>query len=191
MRSATAILTLAAALFAGGVFESANATPLRGLASHYGYRSKTANGEMMNPQAMTAAHPSLPFGTHVRVTDVGDPPRGGRAHQRPRPVRQRPHHRPLDRGGTGARHHRPRRRDGRSRGRFLSKNQALDRLPRGGAPLISGARAPVAELVDAPDSKSGCRKAVPVRLGPGAHFSSRGHSRPAANALGSHGEAAT
>ena len=25
---------------------------------------------MMNPQAMTAAHPSLPFGTHVRVTDV-------------------------------------------------------------------------------------------------------------------------
>lgn len=70
MRSATAILTLAAALLAGGVFESANATASRGLASHYGYRSKTANGEMMNPQAMTAAHPSLPFGTRVRVTDV-------------------------------------------------------------------------------------------------------------------------
>jgi len=70
MRSATAILTLAAALFASGVFESANATAARGLASHYGYKSKTASGEMMNPQAMTAAHPSLPFGTHVRVTDV-------------------------------------------------------------------------------------------------------------------------
>lgn len=70
MRSLTAILTLAAALLVGGVFESANATPSRGLASHYGYRSKTASGEMMNPQAMTAAHPSLPFGTHVRVTDV-------------------------------------------------------------------------------------------------------------------------
>ncbi len=70
MRSAIAILTLAAALLVGGVFESANATPSRGLASHYGYRSKTANGEMMNPQAMTAAHPTLPFGTHVRVTDV-------------------------------------------------------------------------------------------------------------------------
>ncbi len=70
MRSATAILTLAAALFAGGVVESANATASRGLASFYGYRAKTANGEMMNPQAMTAAHPSLPFGTHVRVTDV-------------------------------------------------------------------------------------------------------------------------
>jgi rare lipoprotein A len=70
MRSATAILTLAAALFAGGVVESANATASRGLASFYGYHAKTANGEMMNPQAMTAAHPSLPFGTHVRVTDV-------------------------------------------------------------------------------------------------------------------------
>jgi rare lipoprotein A len=70
MRSETAILTLAAALFAGGVVESANATASRGLASFYGYHAKTANGEMMNPQAMTAAHPSLPFGTHVRVTDV-------------------------------------------------------------------------------------------------------------------------
>ena len=71
MRSFTTILMFAAALSMGGVFENANATPSRGLASHYGYRSKTANGEMMNPQAMTAAHPSLPFGTHVRVTDVG------------------------------------------------------------------------------------------------------------------------
>jgi rare lipoprotein A len=70
MRSATAILTLAVALFAGGVIECANATSSRGLASHYGYKSKTANGEMMNPQAMTAAHPTLPFGTRVRVRDV-------------------------------------------------------------------------------------------------------------------------
>ena len=70
MRSTTAILALAAALFASGVFEGANAMPSRGLASHYGYRSKTASGEMMNPQAMTAAHPTLPFGTRVRVTDV-------------------------------------------------------------------------------------------------------------------------
>ena len=70
MRSATAILTLAAALFASGVIERANAIESRGLASFYGYRSKTANGEMMNPRAMTAAHPSLPFDTYVRVTDV-------------------------------------------------------------------------------------------------------------------------
>ena len=70
MRSVIAILTLAAALSVGGVFETANATASRGLASFYGYPSKTANGETMNPQAMTAAHPTLPFGTKVRVTDV-------------------------------------------------------------------------------------------------------------------------
>ncbi|HLL26123.1 MAG TPA: septal ring lytic transglycosylase RlpA family protein [Xanthobacteraceae bacterium] len=70
MRSATAILTLAAALFASGVFEGANATASRGLASFYGYHAQTANGEMMDPRAMTAAHPSLPFNTKVRVTDV-------------------------------------------------------------------------------------------------------------------------
>lgn len=43
-------------------------------ASHYGVGDgyggrKTANGERMNPFAMTAAHPSLPFGTRVRVTN--------------------------------------------------------------------------------------------------------------------------
>lgn len=43
------------------------------IASHYGigdgYGGKrTANGERMNPQAMTAAHKTLPFGTRVRVT---------------------------------------------------------------------------------------------------------------------------
>ncbi len=32
-------------------------------------RNKTANGERMNPSAMTAAHRSLPFGTKVRVTN--------------------------------------------------------------------------------------------------------------------------
>lgn len=43
------------------------------MASHYGTGDgyggrKTANGERMNPQAMTAAHKTLPFGTRVRVT---------------------------------------------------------------------------------------------------------------------------
>jgi rare lipoprotein A len=32
-------------------------------------RNKTANGERMNPAAMTAAHRSLPFGTKVKVTN--------------------------------------------------------------------------------------------------------------------------
>jgi peptidoglycan lytic transglycosylase len=31
--------------------------------------SKTANGERVNPRALTAAHKSLPFGTRVAVTN--------------------------------------------------------------------------------------------------------------------------
>lgn len=44
-----------------------------GRASFYGFRFEgrpTANGESFDPQAMTAAHRTLPFGTHVRVTNV-------------------------------------------------------------------------------------------------------------------------
>lgn len=40
-----------------------------GGASWYALRSMTANGEMMNPSAMTAAHKTLPFGTKVKVTN--------------------------------------------------------------------------------------------------------------------------
>ena len=41
-----------------------------GLASIYAYGGgKTASGERANPQALTAAHRSLPFGTRVRVTN--------------------------------------------------------------------------------------------------------------------------
>ena len=40
-----------------------------GVASWYALSSKTASGERMNANAMTAAHKSLPFGTMVRVTD--------------------------------------------------------------------------------------------------------------------------
>lgn len=44
----------------------------RGMASFYGYESgsRTASGERFNPQALTAAHRSLPFGTRVRVTNM-------------------------------------------------------------------------------------------------------------------------
>lgn len=43
------------------------------MASHYGVGDgyggrKTASGERMNPNAMTAAHKTLPFGTMVRVS---------------------------------------------------------------------------------------------------------------------------
>jgi rare lipoprotein A len=41
-----------------------------GLASFYTEGSKTANGETFNTYDLTAAHPTLPFGTKLRVTNV-------------------------------------------------------------------------------------------------------------------------
>jgi rare lipoprotein A len=41
-----------------------------GMASFYTEGSRTASGERLNPAELTAAHPSLPFGTRVRVTSI-------------------------------------------------------------------------------------------------------------------------
>ncbi len=41
-----------------------------GVASFYSGSSRTASGERLNPAELTAAHPSLPFGTRVRVTSL-------------------------------------------------------------------------------------------------------------------------
>lgn len=41
----------------------------RGMASWYGSGYRTANGERFNPNGLTAAHPSLPFGTRLRVVN--------------------------------------------------------------------------------------------------------------------------
>jgi len=41
-----------------------------GTASYYKHGSKTANGELFNPNGLTAAHRSLAFGTKVRVTNT-------------------------------------------------------------------------------------------------------------------------
>jgi rare lipoprotein A len=41
-----------------------------GLASFYSEGTRTASGETFDPHALTAAHPNLPFGTKLRVTDV-------------------------------------------------------------------------------------------------------------------------
>lgn len=41
-----------------------------GRASWYSLTSRTASGERCNPSAMTAAHPSLPFGTRVKVENL-------------------------------------------------------------------------------------------------------------------------
>ena len=42
----------------------------QGLASFYTEGTRTANGEKFNTYEMTAAHPTLPFGTRLRVTNV-------------------------------------------------------------------------------------------------------------------------
>lgn len=46
-----------------------------GLASWYGagfHNRRTASGERFNPRALTAAHPSLPIGTVLRVTNLAN-----------------------------------------------------------------------------------------------------------------------
>lgn len=46
--------------------------PTVGIAAFYSkdYRGRTASGAMYDPAKFTAAHRTLPFGTHVRVTDL-------------------------------------------------------------------------------------------------------------------------
>lgn len=42
----------------------------QGVASFYSQGTRTASGERFDARELTAAHPSLPFGTKLRVTDV-------------------------------------------------------------------------------------------------------------------------
>lgn len=42
----------------------------RGMASYYWQGTRTASGARFNPNGLTAAHRSLPFGTRVRVTNL-------------------------------------------------------------------------------------------------------------------------
>jgi len=63
MKKLTAIAALCAVLIASP------ASAQTGMASFYSEGQRTANGEHFNPGAMTAAHRTLPFGTHVRVTN--------------------------------------------------------------------------------------------------------------------------
>ena len=60
---------LAAATFAIGLLSAEAALAQCGSASWDALYSRTASGEKMNPNAMTAAHRSLPFGTRVKVTN--------------------------------------------------------------------------------------------------------------------------
>jgi rare lipoprotein A len=61
-------LSLAAAL------ASMATSPVRaetGMASYYG-GGRTSSGEICGPKGLTAAHRTLPFGTNVLVTNVGN-----------------------------------------------------------------------------------------------------------------------
>lgn len=55
-------LTLALVLFA-----SPSVASERMVASYYWHGARTANGERFNPEGMTAAHKTWPFGTKVEV----------------------------------------------------------------------------------------------------------------------------
>lgn len=77
-RILSAVLALALPAGFGGSAIAAEAQPQAGIASVYTYSpklSRTASGQKLNPQALTAAHRSLPFGTSVRVVNR----RNGRA----------------------------------------------------------------------------------------------------------------
>jgi peptidoglycan lytic transglycosylase len=65
-------IVVAGAIAAGSlaVAAAARAAPGQcGGASWYALGSRTASGERMNPQALTAAHRTLPFGTRVEVVN--------------------------------------------------------------------------------------------------------------------------
>jgi rare lipoprotein A len=61
--SAVAAIWLSHAAVAGSIIEC-------GTASWYEQGTKTASGADFDPTALTAAHPSLPFGTRIRVENL-------------------------------------------------------------------------------------------------------------------------
>ncbi|MEI2383660.1 septal ring lytic transglycosylase RlpA family protein [Breoghania sp. JC706] len=63
-------LIIAAAAFFGACSLAQAAPSACGKAAWYEYTTRTASGEMANPNAMTAAHRTLPFGTKVKVTNL-------------------------------------------------------------------------------------------------------------------------
>jgi len=70
-----ALLLTAGCASTGGRFRSDDDRHQVGVASYYGAKfhgRRTASGERFHQGKLTAAHPTLPFGTHVRVTNLGN-----------------------------------------------------------------------------------------------------------------------
>jgi len=65
-----AFITKQNTLFASGKHAAETKNASYGLASFYAEGTKTASGEKFDPHDLTAAHPTLPFGTRLRVTNV-------------------------------------------------------------------------------------------------------------------------
>ena len=70
----TTLLTIAVLLstiLAAGAAGAHEAGHFSGVAAYYSkdYAGRTASGETYDPAKFTCAHRTLPFGTHVRVTD--------------------------------------------------------------------------------------------------------------------------
>ncbi len=59
-------------LFISSSILSAQAATWTGKASYYAGGGRTASGARFNASGLTAAHRSLPFGTHLRVTNLGN-----------------------------------------------------------------------------------------------------------------------
>ena len=71
MRGSLSLATKCAVFCLSILFSLSNpASAQVGLATFYKHGGRTANGERFNPDGLTAAHRSLPFGTRVRVTDI-------------------------------------------------------------------------------------------------------------------------
>ena len=74
LRFRLAVAVLAVCLPAPVTLADSSSLIQWGIASVYSASSgpKTANGERVRSDALTAAHRTLPFGTKVRVTNVGN-----------------------------------------------------------------------------------------------------------------------
>ena len=72
MRPSAARDALLLSIAMGPILSSLPASAMTqcGVASWYEFTSKTASGEKADPSGLTAAHPSLPFGTMVLVENL-------------------------------------------------------------------------------------------------------------------------
>ena len=70
-----AILFAVAWLIPNAIAGQTRTLSFTGLAAYYSQSGKLASGGRFNPNELTAAHRTLPFGTRVRVTD----PKSGRS----------------------------------------------------------------------------------------------------------------